>query len=89
MQPWCLVSPASKGIGFELARLLLQRTNVPVVATARKDIDQTKQSLLQGLEEDVKGRLNVLQLDVTGPDPTKLHNIQINPSLTKRKMRNL
>ncbi|KAL9068416.1 MAG: hypothetical protein Q9157_006515 [Trypethelium eluteriae] len=68
MQPWALVSPASRGIGFELARLLLQRSKVPIVATTRKDVDKTKQSILGGIDEDAKDRLKVLQLDVTDED---------------------
>lgn len=65
MPPWTLVSPASRGIGFSLARQILQTTNAPVVATARKDIAKTRDQLLEGL--DVKeGRLTVLKLDVLG-----------------------
>ena len=70
MQPWCLVSPASRGIGLELARLLLRRTNVLVVATARKGVDEAKQNILHGLNEDAKERLNVLELDVIGSGHT-------------------
>ncbi|XP_014550357.1 hypothetical protein COCVIDRAFT_115685 [Bipolaris victoriae FI3] len=63
MPPWSLISPASRGIGFALARRVLQTTNAPVVATARKDLDKTKAELLDGLDVDEK-RLNVLKLDV-------------------------
>ncbi|KAF2635068.1 NAD(P)-binding protein [Massarina eburnea CBS 473.64] len=63
MSPWSLVSPASRGIGFALARRVLQTTNSPLVATARKDLDKTKQELLDGLEVDEE-RLTVLKLDV-------------------------
>jgi NAD(P)-dependent dehydrogenase (short-subunit alcohol dehydrogenase family) len=66
MQPWALVTPASRGIGLELARRLLQTTNVPVIATARKDLDQTKESVLQGLKDVKEDRLNVLKVDVLG-----------------------
>ena len=66
MQPWALVTPASRGIGLELARRLLQTTNVPVVATARKDLDQTKESVLGGLKDVKENRLSVLKLDVLG-----------------------
>jgi NAD(P)-dependent dehydrogenase (short-subunit alcohol dehydrogenase family) len=65
MAPWALISPASRGIGFALARQVLRSTNAPVVATARKDLDKTKEELLEGLDVD-EGRLNVLKLDVTG-----------------------
>lgn len=60
-----MISPASRGIGFALARRILQTTNAPVVATARKDLDKTKEQLLEGLDIDEK-RLRVLRLDVTG-----------------------
>jgi len=64
MQPWALVTPASRGIGLELARRLLQATNVPVVATARKDLDQTKENVLSGLKGVKEDRLSVLKVDV-------------------------
>jgi NAD(P)-dependent dehydrogenase (short-subunit alcohol dehydrogenase family) len=65
MAPWSLISPASRGIGFALARRVLQTTNAPVVATARKDLDKTKEELLEGLGVD-ENRLRVLKLDVLG-----------------------
>lgn len=66
MQPWALVSPASRGIGLELARRLLQTSKVPVVATARKDLDQTKENVLSGLSGVDERRLHVVKLDVLG-----------------------
>lgn len=66
MQPWALVTPASRGIGLELARRLLQTTNVPVVATARKDLDQTRENVLTGLKDVKEDRLSVLRVDVLG-----------------------
>lgn len=66
MQPWALVSPASRGIGLELARRLLQTSKVPVVATARKDLDQTKENVLSGLNGVDESRLHVVKLDVLG-----------------------
>ena len=66
MQPWALVTPASRGIGLELARRLLQTTKVPVVATARKDLDQTKENVLSGLKDVKEDRLHVLRIDVLG-----------------------
>lgn len=65
MQPWSLVSPASRGIGFALARRVLQTTKAPLVATARKDLDKTKHELIEGLDVDEK-RVTVLKLDVLG-----------------------
>lgn len=66
MQPWALVSPSSRGIGLQLARRLLQTTTVPVVTTARKDLDQTRESLLNGLEDVDEDRLHVFKVDVLG-----------------------
>lgn len=66
MQPWALVTPASRGIGLELARRLLITTNIPVVATARKDLDQTRENVLTGLKNVKEDRLHVLKVDVLG-----------------------
>jgi NAD(P)-dependent dehydrogenase (short-subunit alcohol dehydrogenase family) len=66
MQPWALISPASRGIGLELARRLLQTTKVPIVATARKDLDQTRENILTGLDGVSDDRLHVLEVDVLG-----------------------
>ena len=64
-KPWALVTPASRGIGLHLARHLLKNTDVPVVVTARKELETTRSHILDGLDID-KERLQVLQLDVTG-----------------------
>jgi NAD(P)-dependent dehydrogenase (short-subunit alcohol dehydrogenase family) len=63
MGAWSLISPASRGIGFALARRVLQTTHAPVVATARRDLDKTREELLSGLDIDEK-RLTLLELDV-------------------------
>lgn len=65
MPPWTLISPASRGIGFALAKRVLQTTNAPVVVTARKDLDKTREELLSGGDFD-EARLKVLKLDVIG-----------------------
>lgn len=62
---WSLVSPASRGIGFELTRQLLLTTKIPVVATARKDVDRVKENILSNLKDVDSSRLTVLELDVT------------------------
>ena len=67
VQPWIFTSPASRGVGLQLTRRLLATTKLPVVATARTDIEGTKEKILEGLAVD-KQRLTVLQLDVTGKD---------------------
>ncbi|KAK5128710.1 hypothetical protein LTR85_000043 [Meristemomyces frigidus] len=64
MQPWALVTPASRGIGLEFARRLLQYTNIPVVATARRDLDQTREHVLTGLADVQEDRLHVLRVDM-------------------------
>jgi len=62
---WSLVAPSSRGIGFHLTRHLLQTTNIPVIATSRKDVTGVKKSILQDIEVD-GNRLTVLEVDVTG-----------------------
>lgn len=66
MRPWALITPASKGIGLALSRRILQTTKVPIIATARKDLDQTKEQILQDLSDVDESRVTVLPLDVTG-----------------------
>lgn len=66
MQPWVLVTPASRGIGLELARRLLTTTDVSVVATARRDLDQTRENVLNGLKDVKENRLSVLKVDILG-----------------------
>ena len=64
-QPWILTSPASRGVGLQLTRQLLKTTTLPIIATARKDLEGTKFRILEDLDVDAK-RLEVLKLDVTG-----------------------
>ena len=63
-KPWLLVSPASRGIGLQLARHLLKTTDAPVIGTARNDLGDTSEQILDGLDVD-KQRFKVLKLDVT------------------------
>ena len=62
---WSLVCPASRGIGFQLTRRLLETTHLPVVATARTDADKVKRSILDDLKDVDEKRLTVLEVDVT------------------------
>ncbi|KAF2098406.1 NAD(P)-binding protein [Rhizodiscina lignyota] len=64
MSPWALITPSSRGIGLAVTRHVLQTTKCPVVATARKDLDKTRDAVLNGLDVD-KSRLTVLRVDVT------------------------
>ena len=57
--------PSSRGIGLALTRKLLRDTKLPVIATARNDLDGARKRILDGLDVDA-GRLEVLKLDVTG-----------------------
>jgi hypothetical protein len=66
MQPWALVTPASRGIGLELARRLLRTTDIPIVTSARKDLDQTRENVLSGLDGVSEDRLHVVKVDVLG-----------------------
>ncbi|KAF2198761.1 NAD(P)-binding protein [Delitschia confertaspora ATCC 74209] len=63
MAPWCLVSPASRGIGFALAKKLLQTTTAPIVATARNDPERMRHNLLEGLDGVDKKRLTAVKVD--------------------------
>jgi hypothetical protein len=63
---WAFICPASRGIGFALTPQLLQTTKIPVVATARGDVEDVKKSILSELPEIDPDRLTVLELDVTG-----------------------
>jgi hypothetical protein len=75
--PWILVTPRG-GIARALTRRVLQTTKCPVVATARHDLDKTREEVLKGLEVD-ESRLTVLNLDVNGKPP--LLGIPQNPIL--------
>lgn len=67
MPPWLFVCPASRGLGLEVARHLLRTTKLPLVATARNDLDKTRSLILGGAGKDVnEDRLHVLRLDVCG-----------------------
>ncbi|OJJ85436.1 uncharacterized protein ASPGLDRAFT_124028 [Aspergillus glaucus CBS 516.65] len=59
---FCLVTPASRGLGFAFARYLLANSNLPVVATARQNCDEVHDQLLSGIKD--KERLQVLPVDV-------------------------
>lgn len=91
MQPWTLVTPASRGIGLELTRRLLQTTSVPVVATARKDLDQAKENILSGLRDVNEDRLHVVKLDFLGEpltfrsSPSRLANADSNRRADRRR----
>ena len=74
MQPWALVTPASRGIGLELARRLLRTTDIPIVTSARKDLDQTREKVLSGLDGISEDRLHVLKVDILGM-LTSLHKL--------------
>ena len=64
---FCIITPASRGLGFAFARYLLKHSNLPVVATARRNCDELHDRLLEGIR--AKERLQVLQVDVTGTSP--------------------
>lgn len=68
-KPWIFVSPSTRGIGYALTRHLLQKTSLPILATARlrHDLDDVKTSLLEGLPEKdgLAKRLSIVHADVT------------------------
>ena len=85
MRPWIFISPASRGISHAITRRVLQTTNAPVVATARRDLDGVKKSLLKGFEDVDPKRLDVLKVDVLGKlsdTESSTRRIGITPPLT-------
>jgi NAD(P)-dependent dehydrogenase (short-subunit alcohol dehydrogenase family) len=81
---FALVTPASRGLGFAFAHKLLARTQLPVVATARKNCNEIRERLLSSndLPKDSEKRLRVLEVDVTG-------TVQTDSVLTKVFLTNL
>lgn len=69
-----LVTPASRGLGFALAQQVLAQTQLPVVATGRKDCDGIRERLLSSkhIPADAESRLRVLRVDVIGKSSPKL-----------------
>ncbi|EKV15577.1 hypothetical protein PDIG_10260 [Penicillium digitatum PHI26] len=65
---FALVTPASRGLGFAFVQQLLTRTELPVIATARKNCDELQEQLLlsKGMPKDAEQRLCIFQVDVTG-----------------------
>ncbi|RYC85827.1 hypothetical protein BFJ63_vAg11349 [Fusarium oxysporum f. sp. narcissi] len=68
-KPWIFVCPSTRGIGYALTRHLLQKTSLPILATARlqHDPESVKKSLLEGLTENegLTKRLSIVHADVT------------------------
>lgn len=69
---FALITPASRGIGFCFAQQLLSRTQLPVIATARKNCDEVRDKLLssKGMPSDAEKRLKLFQVDVKGMYPS-------------------
>lgn len=64
---FALITPASRGLGFAFAQQLLTKTELPVVATARKNCADLKDKILssKGIPQNAEQRLRVLEVDVT------------------------
>ncbi|KAJ6004238.1 hypothetical protein N7499_000307 [Penicillium canescens] len=64
---FALVTPASRGLGFAFAHQLLARTQLPVIATARKNCNEIRERLLSSsdIPKDSEKRLRILEVDVT------------------------
>ncbi|KAI9375432.1 hypothetical protein BJX61DRAFT_141476 [Aspergillus egyptiacus] len=65
---FALVTPASRGLGFAFAQQLLAHTDLPVIATARRDGHRLRERLLEQVKNetsDAEERLRVFSLDVT------------------------
>ncbi|KAJ5086418.1 hypothetical protein NUU61_007725 [Penicillium alfredii] len=64
---FALVTPASRGLGFAFAQQLLAQTELPVIATARKNCNEVREQLLSssGVSRGEEKRLRLLEVDVT------------------------
>lgn len=64
---FALVTPASRGLGFAFAQQLLTKTDLPVVATARRNCADVRDKILssKGIPQNPEQRLRVLEVDVT------------------------
>lgn len=66
LNPFILVSPASRGLSLALTRHLLKTTNLPVYATHRsQNAHAVKDDILKPLKDVDPGRLNLLELELT------------------------
>lgn len=67
-QGFALVTPASRGIGLAFAQQLLAQTQLPVVATARKDCDEVRGRILisKNMPSNAAKRLRLFEVDVKG-----------------------
>ncbi|KAL4956949.1 short-chain dehydrogenase/reductase [Aspergillus filifer] len=66
---FAIVAPASRGLGFAFAQQLLKHTNLPIIASARKDCDGVRSRLLDSVRNDgatsAEKRLTVYEVEVT------------------------
>ncbi|PRP76401.1 short-chain dehydrogenase/reductase SDR [Planoprotostelium fungivorum] len=69
-KPLALISPASRGLGFAVAKHLLRTTKVPIVTTCRTAPELLRAELLKHVPS-ASDRIGVLQLDVTKEDTIK------------------
>jgi NAD(P)-dependent dehydrogenase (short-subunit alcohol dehydrogenase family) len=76
---FALITPASRGIGFALARQLLVHTDLPVCATARKECGTVHDKLVKSVDSkrDAAKRVMVLEADVTSKLDLKPHSNDI------------
>ncbi|KAJ5995475.1 hypothetical protein N7481_002452 [Penicillium waksmanii] len=63
---FALVAPASRGLGLAFAQQLLTKTELPVVATTRKNCTGVRDRILNGknVPSSAKGRLRLFEVDV-------------------------
>ena len=61
---------SSRGLGHELVRYYLKNTpdSIPLLATARSNLDEVRHKILSNGLESKKDRLHVTRVDVTKPD---------------------
>ena len=69
--PFNIIMPASRGLSLALARALLQRSPLPLVASARADLAGVKAQILAGVPGADPARVTMVRVDVTGARPPR------------------
>lgn len=65
VRPYILCSPGSSGLSLALARQFLKATDLPLIATARSDLDAVKDQLLADQDVSDRSRVTMLHVDFT------------------------
>ncbi|KAL5357106.1 NAD(P)-binding protein [Aspergillus floccosus] len=86
---FAIVTPASRGLGFAFARHLLAHTDLPVVATARRNCDELRKKLLKSVNgvSKAEDRLRIYEADVNDESTISSMASQIQQTLPETPLR--